>query len=843
MRASRLSFLLMLSVASVAAGCASESEDDFDDAESDVSAIKSYWADAKRLDLGDLSRVTAGFATDGLNNAIAGNATGVGARFEQPAVFAERAEPNRLIPGDMEIRGLDTVVSGLAARFGETELSTEVNAARLEHLRKTSDDYFVESGFTLRAGAVPDWNFQAGGLGLRLGFEANTEISSRVIVATKTDGLRALVSAPLAAAKQMRGFVYPRSIADIAAMKPGEMFALRGNGKLGANFGVGAPIFVAEPTGGLAYSIVVSAGVSTVVSGQVDVQLQRLAGDEVVVDLGVENGKGVSFNASIGDQWGVKGICDDGQRCLRPVTVGGVKVDLARLVEKAIERQMNKYLTFSASASSGKSSSRVSLSRFRLNLRAGNPAEVARALEHLLKFDLRLAQALANRDLGDARAAVRQDFDAVRASTTSTRNFGFELLGMNVFHRAVVDREGTFVLQTPDGARAVLFDYLRKEGGFFSRKHAFSRTGVGAQVVDGSDPSKYRSAANLFMQTMSADSLNNEFLTDNVDAIILGLAGKNTVDTLDRFANTLERTLRQRCPMPEDNSKGWNETCNVKLLDDPAMAELWRGGMAAIEPTMKHIPESARRVVREAAAMRLRLQSVGLRGGGGPKASILVDLRLDDAALDILTSQSREAYLSAVREYIATVRAVRVDVHNPEGKAYFGNIANRDWADHYDRMADRFIAGSRAYRRVTNAERALPQILSGKRFISHPLGIRFKVEADERRTLESVVLNSTSHERALTAASIFDGIYSEASAFDAPLDPQHATMFPLMALVPAKNLEVGMNISIDINSNFINPMRRFKKIQLQSVSAISTGSEVSTLGAGMFDLARVASEP
>ena len=45
------------------------------------------------------------------------------------------------------------------------------------------------------------------------------------------------------------------------------------------------------------YRVVVSAGVSSVIGGQLDVQLVRLAGDEVVVDVGVENGRGVSFHA------------------------------------------------------------------------------------------------------------------------------------------------------------------------------------------------------------------------------------------------------------------------------------------------------------------------------------------------------------------------------------------------------------------------------------------------------------------------------------------------------------------------------------------------------------------
>jgi hypothetical protein len=198
-----------------------------------------------------------------------------------------------------------------------------------------------------------------GDASVSLGFEASTELVSRVILA----------------AKNMRGFIYPRSVADVRGMKPGEMFALRGLGKLGGNFGLDAAILVAEPTGGLAYRVVVSAGVSGVVGGQLDVQLVRMKGDEVVVDVGVESGKGVSFHAAIREGWGVKGICEDGIRCLRPVNLGVGEVDLSRLGERAVEKRLNSYLSFRIEGEAANASSRVSLSRFRFHLDAGVAAQ------------------------------------------------------------------------------------------------------------------------------------------------------------------------------------------------------------------------------------------------------------------------------------------------------------------------------------------------------------------------------------------------------------------------------------------------------------------------------------
>ncbi|MBX3232211.1 MAG: hypothetical protein KIT84_19145 [Labilithrix sp.] len=842
-------------LAFVLAACAAESDEAATD-EAQLQDLKVYFADAKKLDLSDLTRVAVGFGTEALNDRLSVTAGPVhaGIRFEKPGVFAARAEPSSVLPDSAEVKALDTIVSGLAARFGEKELSTQVNAARLAHLEGTADDYFIESGFAANAGLVPSWSFPAGGLGVNLGFEASTELSSRVIVATKNDGVRSLLSAPLAAMKEMRGFIYPRSVADIRGMKPGEMFALRGQGKLGANFGVGAPIFVAGPVGPLTYSIVVSGGVAGVVSGQIDVQLVRLPGDEVVIDLGVEKGRGVSFRAGIGDQFGIKGICDDGQRCLRAVQVAGQSLDLAQVVEKAIEKQVNKYLTFQVAASSGVSSSRVSLSRFRFHLDRGAPHEVEAALQQLLKFDLRLAQAMYNRDLAQPKPPVTVDFDAVRAATTTTRNFGFEVLGMNVFHKAIVDREGTFVLQTPDGARAILFDHLQREEGWFQRRHAFSRTGVAAESIDATSPTHFKSSANLFIQTVSADKhMDNDFVLDNVDGLLLSLGANEIVDVLDEHGNEIERTLWRKCPVQNDASGDhggsstprWDERCNVRLLDDPSFKAMKTRALAAVEAKLGPYPEDYKKLVRTAADLRLTLQSVGVHGfsaTGGPKVAISSDVRFDDQALDTLTAMSKTDYGRALRSYIGMVSSNRRDVRRPQDRDYFAKIVLDRSNGAADRMIERFDVEAQAYQRILQAEKSLPAVLANRPYVAHPVGIRFEVSSGSAGALESVVLRSTSQERAIVATRLYDGLRKEAEGLElgAGLHAEHAALYPLGWLVPVQSLEVAMKVDAEVESTFFNPRQRFIKAGFKSVAASARGADVVTLGAGMFDIRAIA---
>src|SRR5690606_33712266 len=120
-----------------------------------------------------------------------------------------------------------------------------------------------------------------------------------------------------------------------------------------------------------------------------------------------------------------------------------------------------------------------------------------------------------------------------------------------------------------------------------------------------------------------------------------------------------------RCPVEEDrdrNTKTWDEQCNVALLDDPAMKDLKARGLAAIEPVIADLPEDFKVVAREAANVRLTLQSVGIHNldaANGPNASFTLDVRLDDKALGVLTSRSKDEYAASLREFLTAVYADR----------------------------------------------------------------------------------------------------------------------------------------------------------------------------------------
>jgi hypothetical protein len=151
-------------------------------------------------------------------------------------------------------------------------------------------------------------------------------------------------------------------------------------------------------------------------------------------------------------------------------------------------------------------------------------------------------------------------------------------------------------------------------------------------------------------------------------------------------------------------------------------------------------------------------------------------------------------------------------------------------------MADRFESRAKAYRLIADAERLVPTALAGKKFLSYPLGIRFTVDANADKQYRSAILNSTSHDRALAAARLFDGLVERADDINAPLYDEHTATFPLLGLVPRERLEVGMDVRADVQSTFWNSRERYLKAGFTSSTARAKGAEVSTISAGMFDL-------
>ena len=102
-------------------------------------------------------------------------------------------------------------------------------------------------------------------------------------------------------------------------------------------------------------------------------------------------------------------------------------------------------------------------------------------------------------------------------------------------------------MQTPGGARSLVWDSLRKDKGIGFSKHGFARTGLGGLIFDAKGDA--RGEANLVLTiNEKAVFIGRDKLLDHLDGVIAGLGGSAGLRSIEAPANQLERLVTQRCP-------------------------------------------------------------------------------------------------------------------------------------------------------------------------------------------------------------------------------------------------------------------------------------------------------
>ncbi|MEM9193965.1 MAG: hypothetical protein AAGF12_32620 [Myxococcota bacterium] len=796
-------------------------------------SVRTLYRDGRDIDSGDLMNAGSRIATDALNDTLA--ADYFGAEFDAPEIFALDADAVRLRENRFEnTRSLEQLTTGLGAAFGEQELTTQVNAIRTEHLRTSRDEVFAEAAFRTEGGLGYGWNLDVGGLSdddgrVRVGF-ASGALEGRVINAYDREweaNTRSLLDATLAA----RGFLLPRDVSDLRDMKPGELFALRGDGWVGLNAGAGVPILLAEPASNLTYNLVVSGVLRSRVEGTLDIQAVRMTGDEVVVDVGI--GRARDFHARIAatDGWGASGLLET------HVDIGGVSVDLGRLLERTIEKQLRKTLDLvGAEAGVGRRSSRLTVARFSFRLdQAGEETEAA--IAQALRGDVRLAQLLAQR--GDA--GVTQVFDVLRSGVATTSYAGINFLGMS-FYQKDVNEHGEIFISTPAEARTIMFQRrLADRRGFFSRYQVEDIAIAGLAYNHASGGA--RSEANLFLQIQEGDVwLERDKLLDHLDALLWGIGGEEAFHVLEERGNTLQAHVQQNCEQRAFNP------CFIEILETDYVQTVRREGLRQFAERLPSEVDAGegrvvvsyrgesttvtplRALLLELADMRLTAQATFERAASvvGPESRILTDVRLTDQALDHLFAQvSTEAFEATANRYLRLVRVRRADGS--------GAAPRNSDGTHLERLSHDFELTRRRYRELVDNEHAILDGYgaAGTQAVAIAVPVRSGSVNYDAAVIESLV-----QRRAALVQSLFHRMVDTGNDFRGARGEQLGT-YLLLALTPPALTDVRVDIRMDLSDDWSQSLAQYRASGYRGIDVAATGVDAELVGGGMFQLDRL----
>ncbi len=803
------------------AGCDSGSPVEFSEVAVDcsgkcdgLSGLRSLWDKVRRVDRGDFLNVSARLATDELNDALAFDNAAVG--FDAPELYALEGDAM----GDLTLHDLDALTTGLAYRYGERELSTAVNRVRQRHLEASGDAVFAEAAFKISADFDHGWNLQTGGLGagdgnVSIGFTAGAELESRVIASFGNE-IRSNGSIMLRSLQEGRSFVLPRSADDLRGMNPGESIALSGDGALGVNIGAGVPLIIAEPTAGLTYNIIVKGALRARLEGHLDIQMVRMEGDDVYIDVGTSGVFTDSAVLAVQDGWGVNAFIEV------EVNIAGQTVDLGRIVERALQKQLNRQINLidGRLERSGRAS-RLSVARFRFDLDELT-SHGEEALEQLMKGDIRFAQLLS----AENEPGVHAEFDMLRTGESTTGYAGIDLLGMKFFSETI-ESSGSTVVQTPGGVRTLMFDSLHNEGGWFFASHGYTRVGLSGLVWDPRVAAAPTGEANLFIQVVEGDGyMQRDKLLDHVDALLIALAGPEAFAILERYGNDLERHTESLC---SPGSRA-GSACFEDVLADAETIRLRAEGLAAFTAEIGGLSASQRVLATEAAELRLTSQATVEIAASltGPESAVVLDYRLDDRALNqLLLAHTGEEFAAAIHAYLQ-VAEVRRDVGEDELTADRAELVTDNGID-IAALAAIFDLAREDYEEVISAENT---ILDGFGQIgANAIEIRYEVDRDGAVDYSSATAQSLAQARAAVATRLYDDLLVKAD--DLPGYPEQVIAYSFLALTPEASQDVRVDIDFD-TSDWVYD--HYGVAGYTAFDSYALGGEVSPIDGGLFNL-------
>jgi len=648
----RRTSLKSLAIASVSAsallwGCAGEGLEETQDqgelcttgkCDNVRDVLDDIYSDMRRVDLSDLLQVGAGLATDELNDALSSTSY-LDIKLSETSLFGlERRE----LFGQVTTEDINELQAGLTQRFGEEAFASQINKLRVETLRANPGSVFAETHFSVGLGVSHDWTVDHGDRVGQVGFNASPTIEA-IVIAPHSSDIESFYQSPLEAFKATKGFVIPRSIEEITRMEPGSSVTLRGQGGLGMNIGVGVPLITGMMTDYLTISSRISAGARSALTGAIDVQLIRGANGDIFVDVGMSRQQVQYFELALESGWGVEGLPS------LEIDVAGLKVDLDKVLARALERQLNKSLApLDGRASDSESEGRLSVARFKFDLGRRSP-ELDQAVAQTLRGDLRLAQALANRP----GSGVIQHFEMNKEYQRESDYLGFRFLSMRFFKDESVNKGVVHISENGQNQELLFSEMESSSGWFFTERGATWRQLTSIHRVNNQAVEAQNNARLILRERDSF--LTKDQILDHIDPLLAYFYGADAVFyDLSAITDVLSEYVDKVCGNRPDPSDSYREreafrTCVSEISARPMVADLidnaymvagelspaWRSDF---DPKF----DSASAVARQLLDLKVGISAIHDTpnvGLNGPRGALVSQFRFSDAAIDELLSE------------------------------------------------------------------------------------------------------------------------------------------------------------------------------------------------------------
>ncbi|QDG52226.1 hypothetical protein FIV42_16215 [Persicimonas caeni] len=609
------------------------------------------YSDMKSVELDDLTVLGAGLATDELNGQLA-DVPYSQIELSPTSLFGAQED----VFGETVVHDIGQLRAGLTERLGEDAFATKIVGIRQEALAANPDMVFAESHFEVGPSLGTNWGLSHGDAVGNVGFNADASIES-VVIAPYEDRVDAIVDNPLSAIGSAREFVLPRHADDVRAMAPGESLAMRADGTLGLNLGVGVPFLLGTLTDFVSLHARASFGARVALGGKLDVQLVRGTNDDVWVDVGVANQHLRHFSVALETGFGVEGLPEVN------VDLGPLNMSLDDIAEKALRKQLNERLTPSVSATSSSQTSRLTVARFRFDL-ARTSDEVEQALAQSLRGDIRLAQALANR----GGEGVVQELDLTKEHRSESDYIGFRFLGME-FYRANGFDTGTVQISADGQNQTLLFTEIEdKSGLFFTNRNTSWRTLVSLQSRDG----RLTDASVNARITLREDDkfFDRDQMLDHVDALAGYFVGFEPFYAgISAEHDALLDWVDNQCPRPGHQADYAERRAYRECIDALPTSPEYISQKDAVAAANEQVLAGALRsgfvegnsadITRKLLAFKL---GISARGDfmGNPEGRMLTQVRFsDDAVHHLMVPGRHQDFELAVEQVLRLMAAER----------------------------------------------------------------------------------------------------------------------------------------------------------------------------------------